>query len=83
MESAAPTIADGLEACARAGATEVVVHPFFLAPGRHATDDIPRMVHLAAADHPGLVVRISEPTGSGRGIVDLILSLVGLPAAED
>ena len=34
------------------GAKAVVCHPFFLSPGRHATEDIPRMLADAAAKYP-------------------------------
>ena len=33
MELAEPSIADGIAACVAAGAREIVVHPYFLAPG--------------------------------------------------
>ncbi len=63
MELAEPTIAQAFNACVRQGAREVIVHPYFLAPGRHSTTDIPRMVQEAAADHPGVKVRITPPLG--------------------
>lgn len=63
MELAAPTIADAIAACVRQGATEIVVHPYFLAPGRHSTEDIPRMVAEAAADHQHITCRVTEPLG--------------------
>lgn len=36
LELASPTIAEGFAACVAAGAGFVVVHPYFLAPERHA-----------------------------------------------
>lgn len=82
MELASPGIAEGLAACLAKGAHEVVVHPYFLAPGRHSTRDIPRMVREAAASHPGLGalrVRVSEPLGSHPALVDAILDRVDAP----
>ena len=43
MELASPTIADAFARCVKAGAASVVVHPFFLSPGRHVV----RSGHLA------------------------------------
>ena len=43
MELAAPTLEQAFDACVSDGAREIVVHPYFLAPGRHSTDDIPRL----------------------------------------
>ncbi|MCZ7686866.1 MAG: hypothetical protein M5U28_52225 [Sandaracinaceae bacterium] len=51
LELASPTIAEGFEACVADGAAEVVVVPVFLAPGRHAGEDIPRIAAEAAARH--------------------------------
>ncbi len=63
MELATPTIADAIAACVRQGATDIVIHPYFLAPGRHSKEDIPRMVADAAADHPNITCRVTEPLG--------------------
>jgi sirohydrochlorin ferrochelatase len=76
LELAPPGIGEGIDACAAAGAEEVVVHPFFLAPGRHTTRDIPRLVAEAAARHPRLRVRVSEPLGDHPALVDVILERV-------
>lgn len=76
MELARPSIAEGIDACAAAGAEAVVVHPYFLGPGSHSSEDIPRLVHAAAARHPGLRVRISEPLGLHPKLVDVVLDRV-------
>lgn len=76
LELAPPTIADGLASCAAAGAREVIVHPFFLAPGNHTTHDIPRLVEEAARRHPGLRVRVSAALGLHEKIVDVVLERV-------
>ena len=74
MELAEPNIGDGIDACAAQGAEEIVVHPFFLGPGRHTTEDIPRLVAEAARRHPRIRVRISEPLGAHPKLVDVILA---------
>ncbi len=76
MELAEPDIEAGIDTCAAAGAEEIVVHPFFLGPGRHTTDDIPRLVSAAAGRHPKIRVRISEPLGAHPKLVEVILERV-------
>jgi sirohydrochlorin ferrochelatase len=78
LELIAPSVADAVASCAADGVSELVVHPFFLAPGRHAARDLPRAVEAAAAAHPKLVVRVTSPLGASAGIADLILAT--LPA---
>ena len=71
-----PDIAAGIDACVKAGAEEIVVHPFFLAPGRHTTRDIPERVEAAADRHPSLRIHITPPLGPHDMLVDLILERV-------
>ena len=78
MELAEPSIGQGIAACVRAGATEIVVHPYMLSPGRHATQDIPRMATEAAATHPGVTIRVTEPLGLHEKLGEVILQRAGL-----
>jgi len=76
MELAEPTIQQGFDACVGAGALEVIVHPYFLGPGRHSISDIPRMVAEAAARHSGASYRITQPLGLDGKIGELVLQRV-------
>ena len=76
MELARPSIADGIDACVDAGAREIVVPPYLLAPGRHRSEDIPRMVQETARRHPGVDVCVSDPLGAHEKLVDVILERV-------
>ena len=76
MELAEPTIQQAFDACVADGADEVIVHPYFLGPGRHSTSDIPRMVAEAAARHRQVCFRITEPLGIHPKIGELILERV-------
>lgn len=73
LELAEPTIAQGIDACVADGATDVTVLPFFLAPGRHAIQDVPAQATAAAARHRGITVRVAEPIGTHPMLVDLLL----------
>lgn len=79
MELAEPTIRQGFAACVREGATAVVVHPYFLSPGRHSTSDIPRMVAEAAKDYPGIEFCVTEPLGVHPKIGEVVLERAGVP----
>ncbi len=78
MELAEPTIGQGIDACVREGATEIIVHPYMLSPGRHATEDIPRMATEAAAEHPTVNIRVTPPLGLHEKLGDVILQRAGL-----
>ena len=72
MELAEPTIAQAFARCVAQGARRVVVHPYFLAPGRHSTSDIPRLVDEAAAQHPGVPATVTAPLGLDPRMTEII-----------
>lgn len=76
MDLATPDIAEAFADCVAAGASEILVHPYFLGPGNHTAHDIPRLVRAAAQSHPEVVVRISEPLGLHPKLVDVILDRI-------
>ena len=76
LEIAEPGIAEGIETCVEKGVTHIIVHPFFLGPGRHTSEDIPAQVERAAKRHPDIPIRISEPLGSHAALIDVILDRV-------
>src|SRR4051812_27374543 len=63
MELAEPSIATAFARCVERGATTVVVFPYFLLPGRHWNDDIPRLASAAAKEHPGIRYLVTAPFG--------------------
>lgn len=77
MELADPTLEETFAACVAEGAGRVVVHPYFLSPGRHSQSDIPRMTREAAAKHPGVQCYMTDPLGVDERIVDLVLARSG------
>jgi sirohydrochlorin ferrochelatase len=76
LEIAKPDIAGGIDACVKKGATHIVVHPYFLGPGRHTSEDIPTQVERAGERHPNVRIRISEPLGGHAALIDVILDRV-------
>ena len=72
MEIAEPSIATAYDKCVQRGARRIVVCPFFLGPGKHWTQDIPRLTSEAAKLHPGTQYHVTKTLG----IDDLILDLL-------
>jgi len=72
MELAEPTIAQAFASCVTRGATEIIVFPYFLSPGRHWTEDIPALVKAAAKDHPQIRWLVTAPFGLHPGMLDII-----------
>ncbi len=73
MELAEPTIMDGFSKCVADGVSHIAVVPFFLAPGRHSTSDIPAMVKEAAEAFPGCTYEVREHLGTHPGLVDAVV----------
>src|SRR3954451_21885434 len=71
MELAEPSIATAYAKCVERGAQRIVVCPFFLGPGKHWTQDIPRLTAEASQQHPGTSYHVTRTLG----IDDLILDL--------
>jgi len=76
LELAEPTVAQGIAACVAGGATEIVIHPYFLAPGRHSTEDIPRLAHAALAGHPGVKLHMTSALGMHEKLLEVVLERV-------
>ena len=63
MELAEPSVATAFARCVARGAKTVVVFPYFLLPGRHWYEDIPRLAAEAARSHPGVKHFVTPPFG--------------------
>ena len=73
MEIAEPTVAQGFTRCVEQGATTIVVHPFMLAPGRHVSEDLPRLIAEAAERHDGVEFTLAAPLGSHPGVIEAVV----------
>lgn len=77
LELAEPSIVQGIEACIRQGAQEIVILPYFLSAGRHVASDIPGEVETAQRAHPGITLRIAPYLGAAPEIAGVLLGLAG------
>ena len=72
MELASPTLSEAFARCVRRGARRVVVHPYFLAPGRHSTRDIPNMVQEAARRFREVPFVVTDPIGLDPRVLEIV-----------
>lgn len=79
LELAEPSIPDGIEACIRTGAEEVVVLPYFLSAGRHVIEDIPREIAGKQKEYPQVLIHLAPYLGSAEGIIELLLGVANEP----
>ena len=72
MELAEPSIATAVDACVAAGATTVVIAPYFLWPGDHWDRDIPALAAQACGGHPGVRHLVAAPLGPHPLLGDIV-----------
>jgi len=77
MELASPSLGEAIGACLAAGERDIVVHPYFLGPGRHTREDIPALIREAIEGQAGVRVQLSEPLGDHEKLAELVLERVG------
>jgi sirohydrochlorin ferrochelatase len=77
MELAQPDLAAAFASCVAQGATRVIVVPYFLAPGNHASKDIPALAADAATAHPGVAWSVAAPLGMDDRLLDVVETRAG------
>ena len=76
LEIESPDIPDGIRRCVQKGATKITILLNFLNSGRHAADDIPKIIRQARRDHPNVHFGITKPIGGENYLVDIFLKLL-------
>ena len=83
LEMAEPTIPGAIASAAAAGASRIVIVPFFLAPGMHVRRDLVAILDGARRAH-GIPVDLADFFGSHPGVpqllVDIAQAAVGRPS---
>lgn len=72
MELGRPDIPTAVRKLARRGCNYLYVHAFFLVPGNHLQNDIPRILRDALKEHPGVTFEIGNAMFSDPGLTDLV-----------
>src|SRR5437868_3488600 len=83
MELAEPSIATAYANCAQRGAQRIIVAPFFLGPGKHWTEDIPRLTAETAANYPETRYHVAQTLGIDDLILDLLAKRVNWCVEHD
>ncbi|MET0412304.1 MAG: CbiX/SirB N-terminal domain-containing protein [Polyangiaceae bacterium] len=78
MELGEPSLEQAVTRAVADGAREIVVVPFFLAPGNHAKVDIPASVEAARAAHPAVRFRLTDVLGPDVLLAELVLKRCGI-----
>ncbi|MFO0935200.1 MAG: CbiX/SirB N-terminal domain-containing protein [Gemmataceae bacterium] len=73
LELAEPNIERGGTQCVEAGATTVIMLPYFLSPGVHVIEDLTEFRDQLAAKYPAVSFRLAEPIGRHPKIVDIVV----------
>lgn len=69
-----PLFAETVERCVAAGATRIVVTPYFLVPGYFVKVDLPRCVETARQAFPQVTFVVAEPIGFDERLADALLA---------
>lgn len=77
LELAEPTLAGAVADLARKGVGRVLVTPYFLTMGRHLTEDLPRLLEAARADHPEVIVEASPPLDGHPDLAAILADRAG------
>jgi sirohydrochlorin ferrochelatase len=72
LELCEPGIVAGGERCVAAGATRVVLLPYFLSAGVHVVEDLSAARDELARRHPGATFVLAEPLGRHPLLADVV-----------
>lgn len=72
LELAEPSIPHGIQQCIDHGATRVLVLPYFLAAGRHVSEDIPGFVEAKVLEYPDVDITLLPHIGLADSMVEIL-----------
>jgi sirohydrochlorin cobaltochelatase len=75
LEITRPDLATSATELASLGATCIMVLPLFLGVGKHAREDIPRLMDGLHASHPGIEFELRPAIGEERQVIELLARL--------
>jgi sirohydrochlorin cobaltochelatase len=68
-----PTFGEALARCVEGGASEVIIQPYFLVPGKFVRDDLARLAEASRLAHPELSIQVAQPFGDHPALAQLLL----------
>ncbi len=77
LEMCSPTLPDAVSSLVASGALEVRVFPLFLGVGKHAREDLPKLMATAKALHPSIAIELL-PTAGEHELLTALLADIAL-----
>jgi sirohydrochlorin cobaltochelatase len=75
LELDEPDLATAVAELVDRGATTISVIPMFLGAGRHAREDLPKLVEAARARHDGVEFTLQPAVGEDPRVLDLLATI--------
>jgi sirohydrochlorin cobaltochelatase len=75
LELDSPDLAAAVGELADGGAESIRVVPMFLGAGRHAREDLPRLVEQCRHAHPAVPIELQSFVGENPRVLDLLATL--------
>src|SRR6266508_6620696 len=76
LEIVRPTIDEAFTRLVELEAHHIIVHPYFLSPGRHTRGDIPVEVRAAASRHRDVTYQITEPLAAHPSVIEAAIERI-------
>lgn len=83
LDACAPDLPTAVAALVRGGANHITVLPLFLGTGKHAREDIPRLVEQLRQQHPGCRFALQTAVGEHPRVTALLAQLAIEQALAD
>lgn len=78
-----PTFGDAVTRCAEAGATRIIVAPYFLVPGYFVNVALPKCVDAARLKYPQLAFVVADPIGFDERLADALVDSASRAGGPD
>lgn len=75
LELDIPDLATATQGLVTAGANAITVVPMFLGTGRHAREDLPKLMDDVRGRHPGVTFHLQPAVGENPLVLDLLAKI--------
>lgn len=76
LQLAEPSLEDAVARLVAGGVSAIAIHPFFLYPGAHVTEDVPAKAEELRRAHPGVHITVTDHLGVHPLLADLVVERV-------
>ena len=75
LELDSPTLPEAASELVAEGATAIRIVPMFLGTGRHAREDLPKLLWQLKAEHPSVAFTLQKSVGEDGRVIELIAKI--------